>query len=321
MPTLTSFDVTFDNTFARSQPTDDTFPEVGGDGGGGIAGSVFPFATNPSLLASCLHHDGQGWERWSGVPIGLPGYLLPFVLAVPMPGNLTTSPYCTEGLQIVDADSGAVVLEPYGLLLYRLSGGSTLYIIHNGSQLYSAQSVPASLPTGTYRIQLGDAVSEPFGIRCGPCKLFRVRLLNDARLGDLLYGSYGFQQVFYVEGTLSGPTYNVEAGTDSTSKTISKIWTLSLQGTTEPIADALALAGVHRLVEVSIVNGSGAPVRSIQAMEFEAKGQITVNSSGGYDIELTLPVSKTSSGSASSTSNCAISGGSLTLTPIECEIT
>jgi len=305
---LTSFDTTFDYTFARTQPEVlPVFPTVGGDGGGGIAGAVLPVSTNPGTLASCLHPGGQGWERWAGVPISQDNYLLPFILAVPMPGNVLTSPYCTSPVVVVDADSGAVI-QTTDAVLHRLTDGATLYLIHGGTPLNPA------LPVGAYRVSVADAISEPFSVVACAC-LFRVRLLNDTRIGDLLYGSFGFQQVFYVEGELDGPTYEeseTRSGTEKTGGSVKKSWTLTLEGVSEPIADALALSGLHRLVEVSPVNSSGVWQRSIQALAYEAKATITPGTSGGYDVSLKLPVglSEWKTGTSADGSGCLTGVGS-----------
>lgn len=323
---LSTFDTTFDFTFARiSIAPPVVLDDVGGDGGGGISGSVLPLATSSARLASCLHPEGQGWERWAGVPMSTPSYLLPFILAVPMPDEVNSSPYCTQPIQILDADTGVVVLLPTGSELHRLTNGNTLYLIHTGSQLYTGNNIPASLPTGTYRIQVADAVSEPFGVRCTGCSLYRIRLSNPTRIGDLLYGSFGFEQIFYVEGDLDGPSFEeteTRSGTEKTGGTVKKSWTLNLDSVTEPIVDALALSGLHRLVEVSLVDGAGIPYRPIQALAYEAKASTSDNASGGYDVSLKLPVSLTEWKSGAAAAGCLTDGAaSGVLTEVICEVT
>lgn len=320
---LTSFDATFDFTFARAgTTTTPPFPPVGNDGGGGIPGAVLPVSTDPSTLASCLHPNGQDWERWAGVPISMPSFLLPFIIRVDLPEDVFGSPYCTQALQIVDADTGAVVLTPYELPLSRVSDGQNLFIMHAGSNLQSGPSQAVSLPPGTYRIKLADAVSEPFTVKsvCG-CNLLRVRLLNDTRIGNLLYGTAGWYQLFYIEGDLSGPTYEeseTRTGSEKTAATLKKIWTLTLEGVSEPIADALSMAGLHRLVEVSLVSADAVPYRPITAMAHEAKAAISVSDAGGFDVTLTLPVSLTSWSSVASGSGCLPGEGTGALTELVC---
>jgi len=311
MPALTTFDVTFDFTFAGITSPVDSFPAVGGDGSGGVMGVFLPFSEDPGNMATCFQPSGQAWDAIEGVPMSLPGYLLPFIVAVPLPDDVEASAYCTESPKIVDA-------------LHRLMSATTLYLIHLGSQLYSNSTTPASLPTGTYRIVVGDAVSEPFGIKCGPCSLLKVRLLNDTRLGKLLYGTFGFQQIVYVDGILEGPTYDeseTKSGTNKTAGSVTKVYTLRLDNASEPVADALAMAGLHRLVEVSLLRSDGSVRRSIQAREYEAKTQVSLSDSGGFTVSMTLPVSQLEWNAAGSAgAGCSTdSDSNEVLTEVVCE--
>jgi hypothetical protein len=312
---LQTFDKTFDFTFARSIGT--TTPEfpvlTGGDGGGGPAGSVLPFALDPGTLPSCLRPGGQDWERWAGVPISLPDYLMPFVVAIPLPDSPAGSAYCTGPLSIVDADSGETVQTPTGIVLHYLSSGGTLYILHTGSALATP------LSEGTYRVLIGSlgegVISDAFAVRCGICDLFQIRLKNDVRIGDLLYGSFDWEQRFFVQGELIGPVYEdseSKSGTERTAASVKKSWKLRLENVTEPVADTLAMATLHRLVEVAMFYQDGAPKRTIQALLYQAKTNVTASDQGGFDVELTLPVSatdwKSSTGSGAG-SNCEVLTG------------
>jgi hypothetical protein len=312
---LNTFDKTFDFTFARAINTGSPeFPVLtGGEGGGGPAGSVLPFALDPGTLPSCLRPGGQDWERWSGVPISKPDYLMPFVVAVPLPDSPAASPYCTGPLLIVDADSGETVLTPTGIVLHYLTRAGTLYILHTGSQLASA------LPEATYRVLIGTlgegVVSDAFAVKCGVCSLFQVRLKNDVPIGDLLYGSFNWEQRFFVEGELIGPVYEdseSKSGTERTSASVKKSWKLRLTNVTEPVADTLAMATLHRLVEVSTLRNDGSINRTIQALLYQAKTSVTATDNGGFDVELTLPVSatdwKSSTGSGAGSSCEVLSG-------------
>lgn len=324
MGTLTSFDTSFDNTFTRSlTAADPVFEDVGGDGGSTVPGAALPFSLDPSLMAGCLSGaGGQGWERWDGVPLTLPTFLLPFILAVPMPDDIYASPYCGSSFTIVDANSGAEVITPYGTTLNRVTDGKNLFILFNGGDLMGSDGVAGNLANGVYRIVYGDAISEPFQVKCLPCLMYRIRLGNDSRIGDLLYANFGFQQLFFVEGDLSGPTYDeseTRSGSEKTGGTVKKVWTLNLDNVTEGIADSLAMAGLHRLVEVSIIRSVDSGARAIQAMAYEAKSTIAVSDAGGFDVTLTLPVSSTSWSSASSgAAGCLTEGYGNQLTEVVC---
>ncbi|MGF7219042.1 hypothetical protein GGR92_005222 [Spirosoma lacussanchae] len=319
---LTSFDQSFDYTFQRAPVVaTPTFPPTGTDSVGSVAGAVLPFSDAPGLMGDCLlgGRSGQAWEPWQGLATSTSEYLLPFVLTVPLPENLTTSPYCTEPLQIVDAQTGAVIQEP-DVILRRFTKGDTLYIMHTGTQLDNP------LPNGEYRLKLSDQVSDVFAIRCLPCVLIRIRLLNDTPIGGLLYGTYGFQQVVYVEGELTGPTYEesaTQSGSEKTSGTVTKTYTLSLTGVTESLADALAHASLHKLVEVTLMRKDGSASRSIRAMAYAARTKVSLADEAGFDVELSLPVSTTRWDTPGlSTASCGVSegpaGGGSSLVEVEC---
>ncbi|MBC3785709.1 hypothetical protein [Spirosoma utsteinense] len=324
---LNTFDKTFDFTFARaiSVPRPNFPILTGGDGGGGPAGAVLPFSVDPNVLPSCLRLGrGQGWERWAGVPISRADYLMPFVAAVPMPDAPAASAYCVGPLTIIDADSGETIPTPSGIELHYLSSGNTLYILHSGSALLGTP-----LPEGNYRVMIGTlgegVVSDVFSVKCGICDMFQIRLGNDVRIGDLLYGSYDFEQRWLVEGELSGPSYDYsesKSGDERTAASVKKSWTLRLEDVTENIADALAMVSLHRLVEVSTLRSDGTINRTIQSLLYSAKTAVTANSSGGYDIELTLPVSATDwkgSGASGTDASCAVlEGGAGALVEVMC---
>jgi hypothetical protein len=301
---LSTFDVSFDHTFARAVTTAPiVLPPVGGDGGGGVPGTVLPFSTNPNLLASCLRPTGQAWERWSGVPLSKADYLMPFIVAVPKPDDIATSPFCPAVVTIVDAMTGAEVLKLTPNLTY-LTQKNTLYIIHKGTNI-------AALPFGLFRVLVGTmpdaAISDPFEVRCFDCaNTYLIRLKNDNRIGDLFYDR-DWEQSFYVEGELIGPTYeadDINTERVKTGSTNRKIWTLALEEQSEPIADALALASMHRLVEVSLIRSDGTVKRSIQALANQAKVKTSVTEGGLSDIDLTLPVSVIESSLSGSDAGC-----------------
>ncbi|RIV23595.1 hypothetical protein DYU11_11480 [Fibrisoma montanum] len=327
---LTTFDYTFDFTFDRAAaPELPTLPEPGGDGLQGVGGAAMPFAQNPALLASC-RPTGQGWERWAGVPISRPNYLMPFVLAVPMPDDLESSPWCVDGGNFVDADTG----EDRGgwqATLFRMTDGNTLYIINIGEPIMEwGTGALRSLSEGVYRLKIGPAYSAPFAVKCGFCDLLEIRMVNDTRIGDLLYGSYGFQQRFLVEGELTGPTYEEieeRSGDEKTGGQVRKVWTLRIEDASESVADALSMAGLHKVFEVSYLNGDGSILRSVQALSFEAKPRITPTDYGAFTIEVVMPVSSlgtsVKAGTAQNGSACLVdvpagTSGAAVLTPLDC---
>ncbi len=323
---ISTFTAPFDFTFGLPVTPAPELPPVGGDGahvaGGRVAGAVLPFALDPALLPSCGPVGGtspaQDWDRWTGVVSTLPDYLLPFVLAVPRPADIPGSPYCTEALSLLDARTGEVLRTLGEAPLLRYADARSLYVMHVGSRIDTV------LPDGTYRFQLGPAISEVFTVYCNACSLIRIRLGNDTRIGDLLYDRPDpeqggpFEQVFFAEGALTGPTYEeseVRQNGERSSATVRKVWTLRLAGVAENIADALALVSLHRVVELQ----TGGPLgRTISALAYGAKTRVSLSDAGGLDVELTLPVSAAEFRASGSGAGCLVDSPD-ELFPIDCD--
>lgn len=299
---LTTFDPTFDFTFARAGVSVSPLPPVGGDGassvklGGRLTGAVMPFAKTPAFLGSTP--TGQAYETIGTITSAVQGFLPPFAILLPRPEDITLTPWCLDRGTVLEARTGRIV-DNFTTDIVRLMSADTLFMIApSGSFQLDRGGV---LDLGRYQLLLGDTgsdyrVSDVFEVVDNPCTVFRIVLDNPTPIGKLPYGKANFKQVFYVPGELTGPTYEeteTRSGSELVSGTTTKVYTFYINDASEALLDALALVRFHRLVEVDVLNGDGTIARPIQAMAYQAKFKASQNG-GNFDIELTLPVEVTS---------------------------
>lgn len=292
----TSFDLPFDFTFLGianlpNVPID--LSPTGGlsqsDGLTGVPGAVLPFSDNPATLDSCAT-AAQGWEQFVGVPQANPFQILPFILVVNRPLDLTGDPasvYCNDSIDIINVETG-VTTRTVSANLRQLTDGTLLYVQHTGTTMTTA------LPDGYYRLKVGNAYSAIFAVKCTGCRL-KIRMKNPTRIGNLLYGYNNWEQNFYAQGELTGPIYEeTESKSGDTRQSISvkKYWLLELPNVSESIADALSLIKLHRDFYVEILSPTGAIVRQIVADSYEASTTITALSSGGLSATVKIPVAE-----------------------------